>query len=116
MGPVSTHNLRIAPEFCATQVDLCGPLKAYSPHNKRKIIKIWLAVYCCMCTSTTLIKVMEDYSATAFIQSFVQLSCEVVHPKFISVDEGSQLVKGCESLKLVYADKAQATQKFNDEL
>ena len=63
MGPVSTHTLRIAPAFYATQVDFCGPFKAYSPHNKRTTIKIY-----CMSTSSTLIKVMVDYSATEFIQ------------------------------------------------
>ena len=104
MGPVSSHSLRIALAFYATQVDLCGPFKAYSPHNIRTTIKIWLAIYCCMSTSTTLIKVIEDYSTTALIQSFVQFSYEVVYPKFLSVDEGSQLVKGCESMKLTYTD------------
>ena len=74
---VSTHNLRKAPAFYATEVDLCGPL------CKRKTIKIWLAVYCCMSASTTLIKAMEDYSITAFIQSFVRFSCEVGYPKLI---------------------------------
>ena len=104
MGPVLTQNVRIAPAFYATQVHLCGLFKAYSPHNKRTTIKIWLAVYCCIFTSTTLIKVMEDYSTTAFIQSFVRFSCEVGYPKFLSVDEGSQLVKGFESIKLTYTD------------
>ena len=104
MGPVSSHSLRIALAFYATQVDLCGPFKAYSPHNIRTTIKIWLAIYCCMSTSTTLITVIEDYSTTAFIQSFVRFSYEVVYPKFLSVDEGSQLVKGCESMKLTYTD------------
>ena len=80
---VSTHNLRIAPAFYATEVGLCGPFKAYSPKSKRKTIKIWLAVYCCMSASTTLIKAMEDYSITAFIQSFVRFSCEVGYPKLI---------------------------------
>ena len=104
MGPVLTQNVRIAPSFYATQVHLCGLFKAYSPHNKRTTIKIWLAVYCCIFTSATLIKVMEDYSTTAFIQSFVRFSCEVGYPKFLSVEEGSQLVKGFESMKLTYTD------------
>ena len=68
MGLVSPHSLRAEPAFYATQVDFCGPFKAYSPHNKITTIKIWLTVYCCMFTSTTLIKVMEDKSTTAFIQ------------------------------------------------
>ena len=73
MGPASSHSLRIAPAFYATQVDLCGPFKAYSPHNKRTTIKIWLAIYCCMSTSTTLIKAMEDYSTTAIQPLFDSL-------------------------------------------
>ena len=32
---------------------------------------------------------MEDHSTTAFIQSFVQFSCEIGYPKFSLVDEGS---------------------------
>ena len=71
MGPVPTHNLRTAPAFYATQINLCRPFKAHCPHNKRMTIKSWLAVCCCMSTSTTLIKVMENYSTTAFILSFV---------------------------------------------
>ena len=94
MGLVSTHNLRIAPAFYATEVGLCGPFRAYSPKSKIKTIKIWLAVYCCMSTSTTLIKAMEDYSITAFIQSFVRFSCEVGYPKLIKSMVAAPLILG----------------------
>ena len=50
------------------------------------------------------IKVKEDYSTTAFILSFVRFSCEISYPKFLSIDEGSQLMKRCESMKLTYTD------------
>ena len=72
MGPVSEYNLKIAPAFYITQVDLTGPFKAYSKHNKRATLKIWLVVFCCATTTTINIKVMEDYSTTAFIQAFTQ--------------------------------------------
>ena len=104
MGPVSKYNLMIAPAFYATQTDICGPFMAYSSHHKRTTIKIWLIVYCCMSTSTTNIKVMDDYSTQAFIQSFVRFSCEVGYPKYMMVDEGSQLVKGCEDMRLSFID------------
>ena len=104
MGPVPTHNLRTAPAFYATQINLCRPFKVHCPHNKRMTIKSWLAVCCCMSTSTTLIKVMENYSTTAFILSFVWFSCEVAYSKVLSADEGSQLLKRFESMKLVYTD------------
>ena len=104
MGPVSNYNLTIAPAFYTTQVDICGPFKAYSSHHKRTTIKIWQIVYCCMSTSTTNIKVMDDYSTQAFIQSFVRFSCEVGYPKFMLIDEGSQLVKICEIMRLNFMD------------
>ena len=104
MGPISRHCMTIAPAFYATQADICGPFKAYSSHHKRTTIKIWLIVYCCISTSTTNIKVMDDYSAQSFIQSFVRFSCEVGYPKYMLIDEGSQLIKSCQSMKLNFRD------------
>ena len=100
MDPVSENNLKIAPAFYITQVDLTGPFKAYSKHNKRATLKIWLVVFCCATTTTINIKVMEDYSTTAFIQGFIRFSCEVGYPKKLLPDEGTHLIKGCTSMKL----------------
>ena len=104
MGPVSKYNMTIAPAVYAMQTDICGPFKAYSSHHKRTTVKIWLVIYCCMSTSTTNIKVMDDYSIQAFIQSFIRFSCEVGYPKYMMVDEGSQLVKGCEVMRLNFTN------------
>ena len=47
MGPISNH-LTIAPAFYVSQVDLVGPFKSYSPHNKRNTIKyIFLSSVAC---------------------------------------------------------------------
>ena len=81
IDPVLEYNLKIAPAFYITQVDLTGPFKAYSKHNKRTTLKIWLVVFCCATTMTINIKVMEDYGTTAFIQAFTRFSCEVGYPK-----------------------------------
>ena len=104
MGPISKHNTVIAPAFFITQVDLAGPFSAYSKHNKRTTLKIWLAVFCCSTTSTVNIKIMEDYGTTSFIQAFRRLSCEVGYPKLLLIDKVSQLVKGCESMVLSFTD------------
>ena len=104
MGPISTHNLKIAPAFYISQVDLAGPFKAYSPHNKRNTVKIWFGVFCCATTSTTNIKVMEDYTTLGFLQAFIHLSCEVGYPKILLTDEGSQLVKGSETVRFDFKD------------
>ena len=104
MGPVSKYNMTIAPAVYAMQTDICGPFKAYSSHHKRTTVKIWLVIYCCMSTSTTNIKVMDDYSTQAFIQSFIRFSCEVGYSGYMMVDEGSQLVKGCEVMRLNFTN------------
>ena len=41
---------------------------------------------------------MEDYSTTSFVQAFMRFSTEVGYPKMLLHDEGSQLIKGCESM------------------
>ena len=104
MGAISGHNITIAPAFYATQVDLAGPFTAYSPHNKRSTIKIWLSVWCCATTSTTSIKTMDDYSTSAFLSAFTRFACDSGYPKTLLVDAGSQIVKGCESMKLQFWD------------
>ena len=104
MGAVSGYNLTIAPAFYACQVDLAGPFSAYSPHNKRSTIKIWFVVIVCATTSSTNIKVMEDYTTTSFINAFTRFSCEVGYPKTLLVDQGSQIGKGCETMKLKFWD------------
>ena len=104
MGPVSSQNLTIAPAFYISQVDLAGPFISYSPHNKRNTVKIWFAVYCCSTTSTISLKVMEDYSAAGFIQSFIRFSCEHGYPKMLVSDPGSQLLKSYEVMKINFTD------------
>ena len=104
MGPVSKHNLTIAPPFFIAQVDLTGPFKAYTPHNKRSTVKVYLAVFCCATTATVNIKLMESYATESFIQAFIRLSCEVGYPKILLTDEGSQLVKACNTMEFSFVD------------
>ena len=104
MGPISKYNVMIAPAFYGTQVDICGPFKAYSMHHKRTTIKVCLIVYCCMSTSPTSVKVMDNYSTQPFIKLFIRFSCEFGYPKFMLIDQGSQLVKGCQTMQLCFKD------------
>ena len=104
MGAVSSQNLTIAPAFYITQVDIAGPFLAYSPHNKRTTIKIYFVIYCCSTTSSVSIKVMEDYSASSFIQSFIRFSSDNGYPKILVSDEGSQLVKGYDDMRISFTD------------
>ena len=47
---------------------------------------------------------MDDYSAQAFIQAFIRFSCKVGYRNFMVIDEGSQLIKGCDSIRISFID------------
>ena len=68
-----------------------------------------------MTTSTTSIKVMEDYSTIAFAQAFTRFACEVGYPQFMLIDKGSQLVKGCQE-QITQRYQEQITQRRNGNL
>ena len=107
MGPLSEDNLKIAPAFFIAQTDLVGPFLSYSEHHKRTTVKIWLLVFCCAATTAVKIKVMDSYNTTSFLQAFTRLACEVGYRRKMLVDEGSQLVKGCETMELNFVDLQQ---------
>ena len=57
---------------------------------------------------------MEDYSSSLFLQCFIRLSCEVGYPKKLLLDEGIQLITGCDSMKTDFQDiKFQLHQQMN---
>ena len=81
MRPVSEYNLKIAPAFYITQVDLTGPFNSGSKRNKGAILRIWLVVVCLVTTTTVNIKVLDNYSTTEFTLAFIRFSYEVGYPK-----------------------------------
>ena len=112
MGPISSNNLAIAPPFYVCQIDIAGPFKAYSPHNKRTTIKVYYAVFCCTTTMSVSIKLLEDYSISGFLLAFTRFVCDVGYPKLMMIDEGSQLVRGCEFMEFSFRD---AQYRLNKE-
>ncbi|XP_066920590.1 uncharacterized protein [Clytia hemisphaerica] len=104
MGPLPEACITIAPSFYNTQFDLSVPYKAYSPLHKRSTIKVWLVVYCCCVTSAIFINVMDDYSSTAFIQSFTRFASRYGFPNQVYCDEGTQLVKGSKDMRFNFKD------------
>ncbi|XP_066933238.1 uncharacterized protein [Clytia hemisphaerica] len=104
MGPIPSSSLTIAPAFYQTQVDLSGPYKSISPTNKRATIKIWLVIYCCCSTSAVHINTMDDYSSPSFIQSFTRFSSRYGFPIKLYCDEGSQLVKSNQDIRMSFTN------------
>ena len=104
MGPIGEYNLRIAPAFYYCQVDICGPFSSYSQVNKRASVKVWFVVFCCTVTGTVDTRIMENYTADAFILAFIRFACRFGYPRLVMPDEGSQLVKGCQDMIISFSD------------
>ncbi|XP_066915555.1 uncharacterized protein [Clytia hemisphaerica] len=47
---------------------------------------------------------MDDYSTDAFLQSFIRFASNHGYPKKLFCDGGSQIVSGCENMKLDFQD------------
>ena len=113
MGSASKEQLKVAPPFYITQVDLCGPFNSYSKNNKRATVKVWMAVFVCSTTGMTSIKIMEGYDTVQFLYAFTRFSDDFGFPKKMLADEGSQLVCGCESVVLNMTDiKSQLNREY----
>ena len=76
MSPASEHQVCIAPPYYVTQADMYGPFEAYSKHNKRTTVKVWMLTFVCTTTSMTNLKVMDSYDVTQFLQAFSRFACE----------------------------------------
>ena len=104
MGPIRDCNLTVAPAFYTSQVDLSGPYSAYSLLCKRTTVNIWLEIFCYCSTSAVSIKIMDGYSTDAFILLFTRFSTTYGFLMKLFCDSGSQLVKGCDNMKLNFND------------
>ena len=52
----------------------------------------------------TSLKIMEGYDSTQFLHAFSRFACELGFPKKLLVDEGSQIICGCENVVLNISD------------
>ena len=55
---------------------------------------------------------MDDYSTPSFVLAFTRFSCKVGYPKKLLPDAGSQLVKGCENMKILFSDVRSKLSEF----
>ena len=102
-GPLSDKQLKLAPAFYITQVDLFGPFKAYQI-NVRASLKVWFAVFVCVVTSTVNIQVMESYSSGSFIAAFIRFASHNGYPKMILPDQGNNIESALKNVEIDWSD------------
>ena len=100
---MSEKQLKLAPAFYVTQVDLFGPYKAYQI-NVRATLKVWFAVFVCVVTSTVNIQVMESYSSGSFIAAFIRFVSHNGYPKMILPDQGKNIESPLQNVEIDWID------------
>ena len=107
MGPISNHQLNIAPPFYACQVDIFGPLTVYAPGASKdlrgrpaKACKVWVLVFACPVTRLVNCQVIELSDHNGIIDGITRLAADVGFPKYLVIDQDSAVLK--EMLKLIY--------------
>ena len=100
MGPISDHQLAIAPPFWCAQVDLFGPLFCYVPGYERKTrntapaqVKTWILTTVCEVTKLVNCQVIEKSDSSGILDGMTRLGCEVGIPSILLCDQGSNLMK-----------------------
>ena len=104
MGKISEKRLSVTPAFFTSQCDLFGPLDAMCEHNHRAKVQVYGVVYKCMSTMSVNVHVMQSYSTEAFLQAFTRHGSRFGYPNALVIDQGSQLVKACNDMKISIID------------
>ena len=106
MSPIHETRLSIAPPFYFTQIDLAGPFSAYSEHNFRSTVKIWLVLFKCTASCAIAAHVITKYSTDAVLSAYTRFAKSYGHPGLIMIDRGTQLVAACEKMQISILDLA----------
>ena len=100
MGPISDHQLSIAPPFWCSQVDLFGPLFCFVPGHERRTrrtapaqVKTWILTCVCEVTKLVNCQVLEKSDSSGILEGMTRLGCEVGVPSILLCDQGSNIMK-----------------------
>ena len=104
-GKIHRNRVSIAPAFFYCQADICGPFMARCEHQShRATVKVWGLIFKCTATCAVAAHVMTMYDADAFVLAYTRFAARYGHPKKLFIDQGSQLVKGCEDMNVDMID------------
>ncbi len=106
MGRIHESRLTIAPPFTYCQVDLMGPYVARCEHNHRSTVKVWGVVFKDPASGAVFVHAMSRCDTSAFVQAYTRFAARFCHPKKLFPDEGSQLLKACQEMRVSWVDVA----------
>ena len=100
MGPVSDHQLTIAPAFHTAYLDILGPFVVYVPGferttRARKSMDVfnYILTFVCPVTKITNLQVIEAKNCEAVLEGFIRLGCEQGFPACVVLDQETSFMK-----------------------
>ena len=111
MGPVSQHQLAVAPPMWAAQVDLFGPCTVYVPGYERETrarkalaTEVHVMVFACPVTRIVNLQVIEGKDTGCILEGVTRLSCEIGIPKYLLIDGDDAQKKAFNELEVNIRD------------
>ena len=111
MGPVSQHQLAVAPPIWAAQLDLFGPCTVYVPGYERETrgrkalaTEVHVMVFACPSTRLVNLQVIEGKSTGCILDGITRLSCEIGIPKYLLIDDDDGIKKALRELEVDIRD------------
>ena len=111
MGPVSDHQLTLAPAFYAAFIDLDGPYPVVVPGFERQTrgrkslsSKVWIMTFACPMTKLCNLQVIESKSADGILEGFTRFGCENGLSKFFLIDQESSILKATRDAEIDLVD------------
>ena len=110
-GPVSHHQLALAPCFYIAYTDLAGPYHTYVPGHERvsrnrKVMsaKNWVMVFVCPTSKLCNLQVIESKCAEAVLEGLMRLGCEVGVPSCLVLDQETSFLKMVRDTEISLSD------------
>jgi hypothetical protein len=111
MGPVSQHQLSVAPPMWAAQCDLFGPCTVYVHGYERETrgrkalaTEVHVMVFVCPSTRLVNLQVIEGKNSGCILEGVTRLACEVGVPKYLMVDDDAAIHKALRELQVDLRD------------
>ena len=119
-GPVSDHQLTIAPIFHTAYLDLDGPYECFVPgfekttrNRKQLSAKNYSMTFACPFAKLLNLQVIEAKNAEAVLEGLVRLGCEVGFPACLILDQESSFMKAVRDAEVNLQDlSARAYREF----
>ena len=109
MGPVSQHQIAVAPPMWAAQVDLFGPCTTYVPGyeketRNRKVLatEVHVMVFACPVTRIVNLQVIEGKDTSCILDGL--MSCKIGVPKYLLIDGDDAIHKAFRELEVDIRD------------